>query len=184
MCFESARDDKLSEPPVTDAYVAALWEYPTLCVALFGVQFLSPEGQRLYEEAGIDQEMAQALEKARDEGLLLNRPLMSPEGPLLLQYWRSYDALDRWARRQPHSRWWRWLMENMGKGIGFYHEIYQPRAAEAIYEHGTQPVGPALFSALQYVKGGEGHSRERQRRFATAADERAAAHSDPSDRGQ
>lgn len=97
MFFESARDDKLSEPPPADAYVAALWEYPTLCIALFGVQFLSPEAQRLYEEAGIDNEMAQALEKARDQGLLLNRPLVSPEGPVLLQYWRSYDALDRWA---------------------------------------------------------------------------------------
>ncbi len=148
------------------------------------MQFLSPEGQRLYEEAGIDTEMMQALEKARDEGLLLNRPLMSPEGPLLLQYWRSYDTLDRWARRQPHSRWWRWLLENIGKGIGFYHEIYQPRAAEAIYEHGTHPVGPALFSSLQHVKGGEGHSQERQRRFAAASDARVSAEPDALDRGQ
>ena len=159
----------MSESPPDGAYIAALWEHPTLCIALFGVQFLSPDGRRLYAEAGIDEEMSQALERARDQGLLLNRPLMSPDGPVLLQYWRSYDALDHWARQQPHSRWWRWLMENIGKGVGFYHEIYQPKAAEAIYEHGTHPVGPALFSSLQYVRGGEGHSRERQQRFAEAA---------------
>ena len=57
---------------------------------------------------------------------------MSPEGPLLMQYWQTYDELDRWARKQPHSRWWRWLMEHAGKGVGFYHEIYQAKAAEAI----------------------------------------------------
>ena len=96
---------------------------------------------------------------------------MSPQGPVLLQYWRSYDALDRWARKQPHSRWWRWLMEHEGKGIGFYHEIYQAKAAEAIYEEGTQPVGPALFCSLHPVKGGEGRSRDRQRQFTERSQE-------------
>lgn len=156
------------EPPTDSAYVAALWEHPTLCVAVFGVQFLNDEGRRLYEESGIDREMFQALEAARNGGLLLNRPLMSPEGPVLMQYWESYDALDRWARQQPHSRWWRWLLEHDGS-IGFYHEIYQAKAAEAIYERGTRPVGPALFSALQRVKAGEGHSRARQQRFLESA---------------
>lgn len=162
----------MPDPSVDSAYIAALWEHPTLCVALFGVQFLSEEGQRLYEEAGINQEMFAAVEEARAEGLLLHRPLMSPEGPVLMQYWRSYEDLDRWARKQPHSRWWRWLLEHTGKSVGFYHEIYQAKAAEAIYEQGTRSVGPALFSSIRRVKGGEGHSRERQRQF-TEATERA-----------
>ncbi len=157
----------MSNSSAHSAYIAALWEHPTLCVALFGIQFLSEEGQNLYEEAGINQEMSEALEKARSEGLLLTRPLMSPEGPVIMQYWRSYEALDRWARKQ-HARWWRWLIENTGKGLGFYHEIYQAKAAEAVYEEGTRPVGPALFSSIQQVKGGEGHSRERQQRFVDA----------------
>lgn len=155
------------ESPADSAYIAALSEHPALCVALFGVQFLSEEGRRLYDESGIEAEMEQAMEAARSHGLLLNRPLMSAEGPLLMQYWRSYDALDRWARQQPHSRWWRWLLEHEG-AIGFYHEIYQAKAAEAIYERGTCPVGPALFSALQPVQAGEGHSRARQQRFLEA----------------
>lgn len=158
----------MSDSVADSAYVAALWEYPNLCVAFFGVQFLSKEGERLYEKSGINEEMFAALEQARGEGLLLNRPLMSPEGPVLVQYWRSYDDLDRWARKQPHSRWWRWLLEHVGKGVGFYHEIYQAKAAEAIYEEGTHPVGPALFSSIHRVKGGEGRSRERQRQFMQA----------------
>jgi hypothetical protein len=158
----------MSDQLADSAYIATLWEHPTLCVAFFGVQFLTEEGRRVYEESGIDQEMSTALDQARGEGLLLNRPLMSPEGPLLMQYWRSYADLDRWARKQPHSRWWRWLLEHVGKGVGFYHEIYQARAAEAIYEQGTRPVGPALFSAIRRVKGGEGHSQERQEQFIQA----------------
>jgi Domain of unknown function (DUF4188) len=156
------------EPPNDSAYVAALWEHPTLCVAFFGVQFLNDESRRRYEESGIEREMADALEAARGAGLLLNRPLMSPEGPVLMQYWESYEALDRWARRQPHSAWWRWLMEHDGS-VGFYHEIYQAKAAEAIFERGTRPVGPALFSSLERVKAGEGHSRVRQQHFLEAA---------------
>jgi hypothetical protein len=91
---------------------------------------------------------------------------MSPEGPLLLQYWRSYDDLDRWARTQPHSGWWKWLLDNAGEELGFYHEIYQVKTAEAVYEHGTRPVGPALFCSTETVPAGEGRSRQRQQRFA------------------
>ena len=49
-----------------------------------------------------------ALQDAGADGLLLVRPMMTDEGPVLMQYWRSYEELDRWARQQPHSRWWRW----------------------------------------------------------------------------
>ena len=159
----------MADAPRDSAYSAALWEHPALCIALFGIQLLSQEGRQLYEQSGIEPEMFDALEQARAVGLLLNRPLMCPEGPLLMQYWRTYDDLDRWARRQPHSRWWRWLMEHTGQGVGFYHEIYQAKAAEAIYEQGTRPVGPAMFSSLERTKGGEGRSRERQQRFLQAA---------------
>ncbi len=151
------------------AYIARLWEHPRLCVAIFGAQFHTDEGRQNYEAAGISEELFASLEVARQEGLLLlNRVVMSDEGPLLLQYWKSYDDLDAWARKQPHSRWWKWLTDNAGHGVGFYHEIYQVRTAEAVYEAGTKPVGPALFSSLENVTGGQGLSRQRQQRFEEA----------------
>ena len=123
-----------------DAYVAHLWEHPHLCLALFGVQFLTPEGQRSYEGSGINEEMFPALGAAQAAGLLLlNRVLTTEEGPVLMQYWCSYEDLDRWARQLPHMRWWRWLLENAGPDLSFYHEIYQVAAAEAIYERGADP---------------------------------------------
>ena len=152
-----------------EAYVAHLWEHPKLCLALFGVQFLTPEGLRLYEGSGINEEMFPALGMAQESGLLLhNRVLTTDEGPVLMQYWRSYEDLDRWARQLPHMRWWRWLLENAGSELSFYHEIYQVKAAEAIYEKGCRPVGPAHFAMTSAVTPGEGGSKDRQARFVEA----------------
>jgi hypothetical protein len=151
-------------------YVAHLWDHPHLCLAFFGVQFLTPKGQHLYEASGIHEEMFPALDTARAAGsLLLNRLLTTEEGPVLMQYWRSYDELDRWARQMPHMRWWRWLLEHAGADLSFYHEIYQVKTAEAIYERGCRAVGPAVFAPISTVTAGEGRSKERQARFAAAA---------------
>jgi len=151
------------------ATMAHLWEHPDLCVAIFGVQFHSPKGQQLYGEAGITDEMALALEEARQVGFLHQERLMGEGSGVLLQYWRSYDDLDRWARHMPHMAWWRWLLENAGDDISFYHEIYQAKTAEAIYERGCRPVGAALIASTSLVTAGEGQSKQRQQRFADAA---------------
>jgi hypothetical protein len=156
------------------ARIAHLWEYPNLSVAIFGVQYHTPEGQQRYGEAGINEEMFPALEAAKDEGFLHHDIYMAEGGAILLQYWRSYDELDRWARKMPHMRWWRWLLENAGSDISFYHEIYQVKTAEAIYERGCRPAGAALFTTTSTVSPGEGQSRQRQERFAEAAAAAAA----------
>lgn len=158
-----------TSPGYSGAYTAHLWEYPNLCVALFGVQFHTPEGQRRYEASGITEEMDPVLRPGVAEGLLHVRPLGEEGTGLLMQYWRSYDDLDRWARTLPHMRWWRWLLENVGPDLSFYHEIYQVKAAEAIYEDGCRPIGPAAFAATSPVTAGEGRSKDRQDRFARAA---------------
>lgn len=152
------------------AYIAHLWEHPNLCLALFGVQYLTPEGKARYDASGIHEQMFPALAEAGAAGtLLLNRIVMTDEGPVLFQYWRSYEDLDQWARRLPHMAWWRWLLENAGADLSFYHEIYQVKAAEAIFEKGCRPVGPALFAATSTVEPGEGRSKDRQAKFAAAA---------------
>jgi hypothetical protein len=152
------------------AYIAHLWEYPNLCVAIFGVQFFTEEGKQRYDASGINEEMGPALEAAQVEGHLLTRFLQEEPGSgVLLQYWRSYDDLDRWARTLPHMRWWRWLLQNSGPDLSFYHEIYQAKSAEAIFEKGCQPVGPAVFASTSAVSAGEGQSKDRQKRFEDAA---------------
>ena len=151
------------------ATIAHLWEHPDLCVAIFGVQFHTPEGQQLYGASGIPEEMGSALEAAKSVGFLHQEMLMAEGSGVLLQYWRSYDELDRWARTLPHMAWWRWLLENAGDDLSFYHEIYQVKTAEAIYERGCRLVGAARIATTSVVAPGEGRSRQRQERFAAAA---------------
>ena len=155
----------MSEVP-DGSYAANLWEHPDLCVGIFGMQVQTEEGGRLYEESGIQDHLVAALASSADDGLLHTRILQSDEGPLIMVYWRSYADLDRWARRQPHSLWWKWLTDHEGQGIGFYHEIYQAKAAEAVFTRGTFPVGPAMFSSREAIPSGRGYSRARQQRFA------------------
>jgi hypothetical protein len=154
-------------PPADSAYIAHLWQYPQLTIAIFGMQVQTPEGYAMYEAAGIPQQMEEALSKA--EGLLCVRQFPEGSGGLQLQYWRSHEDLAKFARQMPHTTWWKWLSDNRGHGFSFFHETYQCKTAEAIYEVGSSPVGPATFCELSAVKGGEGRSIERQRRFIEAA---------------
>ncbi|HEY7093679.1 MAG TPA: DUF4188 domain-containing protein [Ktedonobacterales bacterium] len=160
-------------PPTESTYIAHLWEYPQLTIAIFGIQAHTPEAYGMYDASGIPQQMDASLAKA--EGLLGVRFFAEGDGGLQLQYWRSHEDLVRFARTMPHTAWWKWLNHNRGKGFSFYHEIYQCRTAEAIFEAGTLPVGPALFCATSAVAAGEGRSQERQRRFLEAARPRRRA---------
>jgi len=157
----------LPPPPTDSAYVAHLWDHPQLTIATFGFQAQTPGGYALYEAAGIPQQMQEAL--AHAEGLLCVRFLPEGDGGMQLQYWRSHDDLARFARQMPHTAWWKWLSDHRGQGFSFYHEIYQCKTAEAIFEVGSLPVGPATFCATSAVTSGEGRSQNRQRRFAEAA---------------
>jgi hypothetical protein len=65
--------------------------------------------------------------------------------------------------------WWRWLLENAGEDVSFYHEIYQVKTAEAIYERGCRLVGAAQIATTSVIAPGEGQSRQRQQRFTDAA---------------
>jgi hypothetical protein len=69
----------------------------------------------------------------------------------VLQYWRSFDDLDSWSRRPPHSEWWRSAVERMRlkKDFGVYHETFlvRPSEIESIYLN-CGPVGLAAFGTL------------------------------------
>ena len=157
-----------SPPPNDSAYIAHLWDYPHLTIAIFGMQVHTPEAYALYESEGIPKQMEAALAQA--EGLLCVRDFSEGNGGLQLQYWRSHEDLARFARQMPHTAWWKWLNNHKGQGFSFYHEIYQCKTAEAVFETGSLPIGPAMFCQTSAVTSGEGRSQERQRRFAEAAE--------------
>ena len=61
-----SEEQRVSAGTRQSAYIAKLWEQPTLCIGLFGVQFHTEEGQRLYEASGISDELH--ARHARSEG--------------------------------------------------------------------------------------------------------------------
>lgn len=105
----------VSVPPADSAYIAQLWDYPQLTIAIFGMQVHYPDAYAMYEAAGIPKQMEEALAKA--EGLLCMRRFSEDNGGLQLQHWRSHEDLARFARQLPHTEWWKWLINNRGKGF-------------------------------------------------------------------
>jgi Domain of unknown function (DUF4188) len=93
---------------------------------------------------------------AKPEGLLLHEQLIYSVFPLhvgMRQYWRDFDALERWSRSAPHMLWWKQFLRNSG-GTGFWHETYFMRGGmEAIYDDIPKPIGFAAFAPLSTAKG-------------------------------
>ena len=112
--------------------------------------------------------LARAVERSSDEAIRAGAGLLSSErfgfgwshfG--FLQYWSSFEALDSWSHRVPHSDWWRAALVRMRKreDFGIYHETFLvPRTGvESIYVNAptaglakfgikTEAVGPATTS--------------------------------------
>lgn len=93
---------------------------------------------------------------------------MSTFGGLIVQYWRTYEHLERFANdpQDAHSAVWRgyWKRVGSGRGTGIWHETYLVRAGdyEAIYSN-MPPIG--LGKAADLVTMAEGStSRKRLRR--------------------
>jgi hypothetical protein len=97
--------------------------------------------------------MLRHLQQHPDRGLLAYRQAVLP-APLLVQYWRSFDDLERFARDKddPHLEPWRRFNRAIGASgdVGIWHETYRVRtsAIETIY--GNMPPG-GLGAALGTV---------------------------------
>jgi hypothetical protein len=82
----------------------------------------------------------------------------------VLQYWRSFDDLETWAHRPPHSEWWRIAVERMRlkRDIGIYHETFLVRAADIeSISMNCRPVGLETFGILGEPVGPKTTSRGR-----------------------
>jgi hypothetical protein len=89
-------------------------------------------------------------------------------GPrVIVQYWRSFEQLETYARSQDHHHWPAWVDFNkrMGKSrgdVGIWHETYQVRAGEyeTVYS-GMPPFGLGKASRLIPVSAKRESARER-----------------------
>ncbi|HNP41498.1 MAG TPA: DUF4188 domain-containing protein, partial [Nitrospira sp.] len=85
------------------------------------------------------------------------------------QYWRDFDALERWARSDPHRQWWQQFLRDTG-GTGFWHEAYFMRGGmEAVYNDILQDIGFLRFAPIRPAKGAQFTARSRAGRTGESA---------------
>ena len=127
--------------------------YPDLVVIYLGMRVNTLRGLKTLIGFGprID-----ASAKAKPDGLLLHENLIFSLMPMhggMRQYWRDFDALERWARSEPHRIWWQNFLRDSG-GTGFWHETYFMRGGiEAIYDDIPKPIGMMSFAPLKPARG-------------------------------
>ncbi len=110
--------------------------------------------------------MLKALFTHPEKGMLGAQPFVYWRGVALVQYWRSFEDLERFARDRddPHLGAWRRFNKAVGTdgSVGIWHETYQvaPGQYEAIY--GNMPVfGLAQAAAHSPVTGRRETARRR-----------------------
>jgi hypothetical protein len=140
-------------PDLIERRAADLASYPNLVVIYLGMRVYRLRG--LLTVLRLRSEVLKAV-KARQEGLLYHESCYFSLFPLhvgLRQYWRDFDALERWTRSFPHKEWWEEFVRD-GKGTGFWHETYLVRnQVEGIYDGMREPTGLLQFAPSVSVTG-------------------------------
>ena len=122
-----------------------------------------------------------------DKGLLGYEQAFLPS-PLMVQYWRSFEDLARFARDRddPHIEPWRQFNKRIGGSgdVGIWHETYRVSMAaniETIYGY-TPPYGLAAATAAIPIRRGRDSAAARigrQHRRSSAAGVRTHPHQLP-----
>lgn len=138
--------------------------YPDLVVIYLGMRVNALTGLKTL--AGFGPKIAKSVE-ARPDGLLLHEPLvysLLPPHVGMRQYWRDFDALEAWARSEPHRAWWKQFVRDSG-GTGFWHEAYfMSGGMEAVYSDVVKDIGFLRFAPVHAARGGMFTARDRARR--------------------
>jgi hypothetical protein len=143
-----------------DRTTVDLSAYPDLVVIYLGMRVNSPTGVKTLLSFGpkIRESVA-----AGPDGLLLHENLLFslwPPQAGMRQYWRDFDALERWARSVPHQQWWQQFLRDR-RGTGFWHETYfRGGQVESIYID-MPAVGLAKFAPVMQARGSMFSARRR-----------------------
>jgi hypothetical protein len=87
---------------------------------------------------------------------------------VLLQYWRDFDSLERYARAREHKHWPAWTAFNKAIGndgtVGIFHETYAvpDHATETVYAN-MPPFGLGKISGTVPATGSRNEARSRMR---------------------
>jgi hypothetical protein len=107
-------------------------------------------------------------------GLLHVRPHFDLSGATLVQYWRSFEHLEAYARAPDHAHLpaWQWFNKQLGSNgdIGIWHETYlvQPGCYESVYNN-MPPWGLGAAGTLVDVVGARQSAHQRIKAAAAKA---------------
>jgi hypothetical protein len=113
------------------------------------------------------------LAAAPELGLLHARQSFGLTGVELVQYWRSFDHLEAYARAKDrqHQPVWQWFNKAFGSNgdIGIWHETYliAPGAYESVYNN-MPPYGLGAAGTLVDAVGARQEARQRVKASAEA----------------
>ncbi|GCE07035.1 DUF4188 domain-containing protein [Dictyobacter aurantiacus] len=89
-----------------------------------------------------------------ESGFLGAQNYFNLRGAMLIQYWRSFEDLERFARsrEEPHLRAWQRFNKAIGidGSVGIWHETYMVEAGKYEAVYGNMPVF-GLAAATQHV---------------------------------
>ena len=138
-----------------------LESYPDLVVIYLGMRVRTLAGLKTL--FGFGPRIEKAVEEKPD-GLLAHENFMLslfPPHAGMRQYWRDFDALERWSRSEPHKLWWQQFLKDSG-GTGFWHETYFTRGGfEAIYDDVQKKIGFSAFAPMKPARGAMFSARRR-----------------------
>lgn len=88
--------------------------------------------------------MLKTLQEFPEKGFLGGESLIYWRGPALLQYWRSFEDLERFASEpsDPHRKAWQRFNKAVGTDgtVGIFHETYKVEAGSYECVYGNMPV--------------------------------------------
>jgi len=164
--------------PNTNRRTVDLSAYPDLVVIYLGMRVNAVTGLRTL--LGYGPKIARSVDD-QPAGLLLHESIiysLLPPHIGMRQYWQDFDALEAWARSEPHRNWWRQFLRDSG-GTGFWHETYCMRGGmEAVYVDVPQDIGFLQFAPQRSPRGSMFSARKRAEQDGAAAQPPAVSEDD------
>lgn len=125
--------------------------------------------------------MLRELQKDPELGLLGYMQTIGPNGPLAIQYWRSVEQLEAFARdpRFTHRPAWKAFNRLIGGGgdVGVWHETYQVKAQQFESVYANMPrFGLARAQGAEHLPVARRGNTAAERRGAAAPDDVPAAY--------
>lgn len=117
--------------------------------------------------------MLTTLYKHPEQGFLGGHSFLTWRGVMVLQYWRSFELLEQFARNpaEPHLSAWQRFNKSIGSdgSVGIWHETYAVGPGQYEVFYGNMPIfGLAAATSHQPVGGHNTSARQRIRTPETA----------------